>query len=134
MLSTLRFRSFAVDLRKVLPDTMKFSETQKVLKHMTTNRTGKEGDCIFCTPMMIEHMDAIVLKNVAKIIPQHQIRISKVQCAHKAPLGLGESFVLDGTRTSLTEDTACFRVLCQTVDRKKVLGDATITIRVSENW
>ena len=108
---------------------IQFKEVQKVLPHMTTNRTGKPGDDIFCTPMMIEHMNDAVLRAARKNTAD-EIRILKVSCAHKAPLALGESFVLRGKANSVSGDTAEFHVLCSTVDEKKVLGDATITIKV----
>ena len=126
-------RCFAVDLRKVLPKTIKFSESLNVLQHMTTNRTGKEGDAIFSTPSMIETMNSVVIKNVKKMVSE-EVRVAKVTCSHKAPLGLGKPFIIDGTSTCIDADNASFDVVCQTSDRKKVLGNATITIKVCENW
>lgn len=134
MLSSSHLRCFALDLRKVLPKTIEFSENLKVLQHMTTNRTGKEGDAIFSTPSMIETMNSVVIKNIKKIIPQEEVRVAKVKCSHKAPLGMGKPFVIDGTSIAIQEDTASFDVVCQTADKKKVLGNATITVKVSENW
>lgn len=127
-------RCFAVNLKQVLPKTIKFSESLNVLKHMTTNRTGKEGDAIFSTPSMIETMNSVVIKNVKQIVPHEEVRVAKVTCSHKAPLGMGKPFIVDGTSIAVEENTASFDVVCQTADRKKVLGTATITVKVSEKW
>ena len=98
---------------------------------MTTNRTGKEGDDIFCTPMMIEHMNNSVIRNVSMYVKNGEIRVSKVVCAHKAPLSLGESFELSGELKEVKDDSATFHVLCTTLgDKPKVLGDGTVTIKV----
>ena len=124
MLSCCSFRSFGANLKRLVSPGATFKETQTVLPHMTTNRTGKPGDDIFCTPMMIEQMYDIVLRNVAC-----KARVKRVVCTHKAPLALGGSYVLEGEATDVNQDTATFRVVCKSVGAKpRVLGDATITI------
>lgn len=107
-----------------------FRDTQKVLPHMTTNRTGKPGDDIFCTPLMIERMNGLALAHVSKLVPGSDVRVVKVSYTHKAPLGLGEQFLLQGQTESVDSDEASVRVLCRTIDEKTVLGDATITLKI----
>ena len=124
MLSSCSFRSFAANLKRLVSPGTTFKETQKVLPHMTTNRTGKPGDDIFCTPMMIEQMYDIVLRNVAC-----KARVKRVVCTHKAPLALGGSYTLEGEATEVSETNATFRVVCTSLGANpRVLGDATITI------
>lgn len=119
------FLRCATDLRRLVKLGSQFAETQRVLRHMTTNRTGKAGDDIFCTPMMIEQMNDIVLRNVSA-----PARILRVQCTHKAPLALGELFLLEGEATEVSDSTATFHVLCTSVGaNSRVLGDATMTIK-----
>jgi predicted thioesterase len=100
---------------------------------MTTNRTGKPGDEIFCTPMMIEHMNEIVSKNLTTLSKaEFDIRTLKIVCAHKAPLALGKSFTLKAKVEKVAPETAEFRVLCVATDNQKVIGDATITLKAFE--
>jgi predicted thioesterase len=98
---------------------------------MTTNRTKKPGDDIFCTPMMIESMRVLAVKSVLPFCdPQSELRLAEVSCSHKAPVFLGARIVLRAEVTKVAASDIEFRVLCHAEATKKLIGEAILALRL----
>jgi predicted thioesterase len=118
------------NLAKSLQPGQKFFDTQEILLHMTTNRTNKPGDEIFCTPMMIESMRTLTVKSVAPFCDNHcEPRLVEVSCAPKAALPLGARVTFSAEVTKVTPSDIEFHVLCHAEATQKVIGDATLILK-----
>jgi predicted thioesterase len=123
-------RSF-LNLAKLIKPGAQFRETCTVLLNMTTNRTGKKGDDIFCTPAMVQSMNDLAEGSVAPLIgDSHEIRTLAVTCAHKAPLGVGQKFDLTAAVTTVDQTEIEFHILCVAPGGRPVLGDGTIRLKL----
>jgi predicted thioesterase len=130
MLAARFARSF-LNLASLIKPGARFRETHTVLLKMTTNRTGKKGDEILCTPDIVESMNELAAKSIAPLIgDSHKIHTLSVTCAHKAPLALGKRFDLTAAVTTVDQTEIEFHVLCLAQGGRPVVGDGTIRLKL----
>ena len=117
-----------VHLNDLLNVGKTYTIEKNVTKNITTNRTNIPGNDILSTPGMIETMDLHVCNIVNNVLKKECASVvSKIKCYHKAPLKIGEKFIITAKVEQVNENNTVFHVVCNNMD-KVVIGDAHITV------
>lgn len=123
-----------VDLTKLIDKTKTYRAEKVVTLPMTTNRTKKPGDEIFCTPAMIHEMNVLSCNIVNGLTPSNiSPLISEIKVKHLAPLGLGGRFLMEAKITDLKPTSVDFDVQSINSETNKVFGTGHISVSIIEH-
>ena len=120
-----------IDLRKLLDPSRSYSKTCEVRLDMTTNRTGKKGDDILCTPGLIDEMGLLACGAVNSATGKSFSSVTKkIYVRHKRPLKYRKEFELTAVPKEIKPTTAVFNIKGIDKENGIEIGCGEVTVEV----